>query len=84
MEREVMWTGIGGQGVQLGAQVLARAAILEGRHAMLFGTYGGEMRGGHTDCTLVLADGPIETPPIVSKTWSATRWRGFWTMPATM
>ncbi len=64
-------TGIGGQGVQLGAQVLARAAVLEGRHAMIFGTYGGEMRGGNTDSTLVVADAPISTPPIVSHTWGA-------------
>ena len=32
MEREILFTGIGGQGVQLAAQVLARAAVLEGRH----------------------------------------------------
>ena len=31
MEREILFTGIGGQGVQLAAQVLARAAIAEGR-----------------------------------------------------
>jgi len=31
MERELLITGIGGQGVQLAAQVLARAATLEGR-----------------------------------------------------
>ena len=71
VEREFLLTGIGGQGVQLGAQVLARAAVLEGRQAMLFGTYGGEMRGGNTDSTLVVADAPIRTPPIVSRTWGA-------------
>ena len=57
MERELMLTGIGGQGVQLAAQVLARAATLEGREVMLFGSYGGMMRGGNTDATLVVADG---------------------------
>ncbi len=71
MEREFLLTGIGGQGVQLGAQVLARAAILEDRHAMIFGTYGGEMRGGNTDSTLVIADAPIVTPPIISHSWGA-------------
>lgn len=71
MEREVMWTGIGGQGVQLAAQILARAAVLEGRHVMLFGLYGGAMRGGNTDSTVVVADAPIQAPPIVSRTWSA-------------
>ena len=41
MEREILWTGIGGQGVQLAAQVFARAAVKEGRVVMMLGTYGG-------------------------------------------
>ena len=71
MERELMATGIGGQGVQLATQVLARAAMAEGREVLLFGSYGGMMRGGNTDVTLVFADGPIEAPPTVSRAWSA-------------
>ena len=66
MEWEVMWTGIGGQGVQLAAQVLARAAVLDGREVMLIGTYGGTMRGGNTDCTVVVANRAIESPPLVA------------------
>lgn len=66
-----MLSGIGGQGVQLAAQVLARAAIREGRHVVLLGTYGGTMRGGSTDSTLVVGDAPILAPPLVSRTWSA-------------
>lgn len=66
-----MLTGIGGQSVQLAAQVLARAATLEGREVMYLGTYGGTMRGGNTDSTLIVGDAPIEAPPIVSRTWSA-------------
>ena len=64
-------TGIGGQGIQLAAQVLARAATLEGRNVMYLGLYGGMMRGGNTDSTVVVADAPIEAPPVVSHTWSA-------------
>lgn len=71
MEREIMFTGIGGQGVQLSAQILARAAVLEGRHVMTLGTYGGTMRGGNTENTVVVADEPIGAPPIVARTWSA-------------
>jgi Pyruvate/2-oxoacid:ferredoxin oxidoreductase gamma subunit len=71
VERELMLTGVGGQGVQLAAQLLARAATLEGRHVMLFGVYSGAMRGGNSDSTVVVADGPIQAPPIVSHTWSA-------------
>src|SRR3954471_8764148 len=70
-ERELLLTGIGGQGVQLAAQVLARAAVLEGREVMLFGVYGGVMRGGNSDATVVVADGPVQAPPIVSHAWSA-------------
>jgi len=70
-ERELLLTGIGGQGVQLAAQVIARAAVLEGREVMLFGLYGGVMRGGNSDATVVVADGPVQAPPIVSHAWSA-------------
>jgi Pyruvate/2-oxoacid:ferredoxin oxidoreductase gamma subunit len=71
MEREVLITGIGGQGVQLAAQVLARAATLEGREVMFLGLYGGMMRGGNTDSTVVIADAPIASPPVVSRAWAA-------------
>jgi Pyruvate/2-oxoacid:ferredoxin oxidoreductase gamma subunit len=71
MEREILITGIGGQGVQLAAQVLARAATLEGREVMFLGLYGGMMRGGNTDSTVVIADAPIAAPPVVSRAWAA-------------
>jgi len=71
VERELLITGIGGQGVQLAAQVLARAGTLEGRNVMYLGLYGGMMRGGNTDSTVVIGDRPIEAPPVVSHTWSA-------------
>ncbi len=65
-----MLTGIGGQGVQLAAQVIARAALAEGREVQMFGSYGGMMRGGNTEATVVVADGPIEAPPTVTDAWS--------------
>ena len=71
MEREVLMTGIGGQGVQLAAQVLARAATLEDREVTYLGIYGGMMRGGNTDSTVVVADAPILAPPLVSHAWAA-------------
>ena len=71
MERELLFTGIGGQGVQLGAQVIARAAIAEGKEVQLFGSYGGMMRGGDTLATVVVSDTPVEAPPTISSTWSA-------------
>jgi 2-oxoacid:acceptor oxidoreductase gamma subunit (pyruvate/2-ketoisovalerate family) len=71
VERELLITGMGGQGVQLAAQVMARGATLEGRHVMLFGVYGGAMRGMNTDGTVVVGDAPLQAPPLVSHTWSA-------------
>ena len=70
MEREILLTGIGGQGVQLAAQIVARAALREGREVMSLGTYGGSMRGGNTDATLILGESEISSPPIVSKSWA--------------
>ena len=70
-ERELLLTGIGGQGVQLAAQVIARAAAIDRRNVMLFGVYSGMMRGGSSDSTVVVADGPIQAPPLVSHAWSA-------------
>jgi Pyruvate/2-oxoacid:ferredoxin oxidoreductase gamma subunit len=71
VERELLVTGIGGQGVQLAANVLAHAAMAEGRTVQVFGSYGGMMRGGNTEATVVVADGPIEAPPTISAAWSA-------------
>jgi len=70
MEREIVFTGIGGQGIQLMAKVLAQAVADAGRHTMLFGLYGGAMRGGPSDSTVVIGDAPIEAPPIVPACWS--------------
>jgi Pyruvate/2-oxoacid:ferredoxin oxidoreductase gamma subunit len=71
MEREILWTGIGGQGVQLAAQVVAHAAMAEGRDVQMFGSYGGMMRGGNTDATLVIGDRAVEAPPTVDAAWAA-------------
>jgi Pyruvate/2-oxoacid:ferredoxin oxidoreductase gamma subunit len=71
MDHELLVTGIGGQGIQLAAQLVARAAVGEGRHVMLFGSYGGMMRGGNTEAALVVGDTPVESPPTVTDAWSA-------------
>lgn len=69
MEREVLLTGIGGQGVQLAAKTLATAAISDGLNAMVFGIYTGSMRGERSESTVVISDGAITSPPTVSRAW---------------
>jgi Pyruvate/2-oxoacid:ferredoxin oxidoreductase gamma subunit len=70
-EQTCLMTGIGGQGVQLCAQVLARGAVAENKRVMLFGVYAGAMRGMNTDATLVVGDGPLQSPPLLSHTDTA-------------
>jgi Pyruvate/2-oxoacid:ferredoxin oxidoreductase gamma subunit len=70
VEREIIFTGVGGQGVQLAAKSLAFAAMREGRRVFTFGTYGGVMRGGDTDATVVVGDTTLLTPPVVDHVWA--------------
>jgi Pyruvate/2-oxoacid:ferredoxin oxidoreductase gamma subunit len=70
MEREVILTGIGGQGVQLAAKILAEAANREGREVMMFGVFMGMIRGGSSESTVVISTEEIIAPPIVPRTWA--------------
>ncbi|MBV8464188.1 MAG: 2-oxoacid:acceptor oxidoreductase family protein [Acidimicrobiales bacterium] len=70
MERELVMSGIGGQGVQLASAVLAQAAVAQGLEVQVFGSYGGMMRGGATEATVVLADVSVEAPPTIGASWS--------------
>jgi 2-oxoglutarate ferredoxin oxidoreductase subunit gamma len=65
MESEVVFSGIGGQGIQLIGKCLALAAIRQGRYAMLAADYGGEMRGGPSQVSVVLGDEPLRALPIL-------------------
>ena len=71
MEREIFFSGIGGQGVQLAAKTLAVAALNSGFQVMIFGSYGGLMRGGNTDATIVIGEDALHTPPVVDEAWAA-------------
>jgi 2-oxoglutarate ferredoxin oxidoreductase subunit gamma len=71
LERAVLLTGIGGQGVQLAARTLAVAAVHDDLEVMVFGSYSGLMRGGNTDATVIIGDGPLRSPPTVARAWAA-------------
>jgi len=81
MERAVLLTGIGGQGVQLAARTLAVAAVRDGLEVMVFGSYGGMMRGGNTDATVVVGDQPLVSPPTVVSAWAAVALHHDWWPP---
>jgi 2-oxoglutarate ferredoxin oxidoreductase subunit gamma len=71
MQVEVMFTGIGGQGIQLASKTLAMGAVIDGRQAMMCGHYAGAMRGGQTDASVVVADRNLRSLPILPSAWSA-------------
>jgi 2-oxoglutarate ferredoxin oxidoreductase subunit gamma len=69
-EREVLFTGVGGQGVQIASKALAMAAIADGFEVLLLPRYGGGMRGGMTNATLTVGDGALRALPVVTSAWS--------------
>jgi Pyruvate/2-oxoacid:ferredoxin oxidoreductase gamma subunit len=70
MQKEVMMTGVGGQGIQLCSKTLALAAVKEGRQALLCGRYGSAIRGGQTDASVVIADEHLRSLPILPSAWA--------------
>jgi Pyruvate/2-oxoacid:ferredoxin oxidoreductase gamma subunit len=70
MERDIVLTGIGGQGVQLAGSIIAKGAVADGKFVSMLGVYGGEMRGGPSGSTLIIGDDPVQAPPKVSVAWS--------------
>ena len=64
MQSEVMFAGFGGQGILLIGDILAHAAMEEGREVAWIPSYGPEMRGGTAYCLVVIADKPIGSPII--------------------
>lgn len=59
---ELKLAGIGGQGVLLAAQVLARAGVQQFRYVTWFPSYGTQKRGGESTATVVLAQERIHSP----------------------
>ena len=62
MQTEIMIAGFGGQGVLFAGQLLAYAAMDEGKEVTWIPSYGPEMRGGTANCTVVIADEEIGSP----------------------
>ena len=54
--------GFGGQGLLFAGQVLAQAAMTEGREVSWMPSYGPEMRGGTASCTVIVSERAIGSP----------------------
>lgn len=62
MQYDIIFSGFGGQGALFAGQLLAYAAMDEGRHVTWIPSYGPEMRGGTAHCTVVVSDEEIGSP----------------------
>ncbi len=63
---EVIIAGFGGQGILLAGRLLAQMAMKAGKEVTFMPSYGAEIRGGTSNCAVIVADESIASP-IVSK-----------------
>ena len=59
---EVRISGLGGQGVVLAGQILGRAAVYDGKNAVLTQSYGAEARGSVAKSEVIISDDKIGFP----------------------
>jgi len=62
MEKSYLFAGSGGQGVQTLGILFAHACNEEGHFTTFLPAYGGEMRGGTSNCTIKISDEEIGSP----------------------
>ena len=62
METRMIFAGFGGQGVQSLGQMITYAGMVEGKNVSWLPSYGPEMRGGTTNCHVIVADEPVGAP----------------------
>jgi 2-oxoglutarate ferredoxin oxidoreductase subunit gamma len=61
---EIRIGGSGGQGVVLAAQVLGKAAVLDGKNVLQTQAYGAEARGSLARSEVIISDGKIGFPAV--------------------
>jgi 2-oxoglutarate ferredoxin oxidoreductase subunit gamma len=62
MLERVLIAGSGGQGILLIGRILARAGMDSVPHVTYFPAYGAEVRGGTSNCQIVMSDDEIHSP----------------------
>ena len=58
-QESIIIAGFGGQGVVLAGKVLAQAALSAGLQVTYFPSYGAEVRGGTSNCTVIFSQEAI-------------------------
>lgn len=62
--QEIIFAGFGGQGVLSMGQIIAYAAMVEGKEVSWMPSYGPEMRGGTANCIVIVSPARISSPII--------------------
>jgi len=65
MEERIIMAGFGGQGIMFMGKLLAYASFLERKNVTWLPSYGPQMRGGTTNCMVVLSKRRIASPYVV-------------------
>lgn len=68
MQEEIIMAGFGGQGIMFAGTLLAHAAMIEDKFVTFFPSYGAEMRGGTTNCSVIISGTEIGSPIVVHPT----------------
>ena len=62
MKSKMFFAGSGGQGTLAIGQMIAKAAMDEGKEVTWLPSYGPEMRGGTASCSVILSDDAVGSP----------------------
>jgi 2-oxoglutarate ferredoxin oxidoreductase subunit gamma len=62
--QEIIFAGFGGQGVLSMGQIIAYAAMIEGKEVSWMPSYGPEMRGGTANCIAIVSEKKVSSPII--------------------
>jgi len=67
MDKRIVFSGSGGQGVITAAIILAEAAVMyENLNAVQTQSYGPEARGGTTRADIIISEAPIRHPKVIN------------------
>jgi 2-oxoglutarate ferredoxin oxidoreductase subunit gamma len=61
-QQDIIIAGFGGQGILSAGMLLAYAGMLENKNVSWLPSYGPEMRGGTSNCHVIISDEPVGSP----------------------
>lgn len=64
MTTTMIFAGSGGQGIQFSGKQIAKTGMYMGKNVTFLPSYGPEMRGGTSNCTVIVSDEEIGSPSV--------------------